>query len=483
MVFNYTGQIVLAEGGLMLLPMIVSLIYAEWRNALSFLITILIAVIIGLLLLITCKPKSRTIYAKEGFVIVALCWVVLSAVGALPFTISGEISNYCDAFFETVSGFTTTGASILRNVEALGYGMLFWRSFTHWIGGMGILVFIVALIPSMCDRSIHVLRAEMPGPIIGKLVPKTKETARILYLIYVVLTIVLILLLMLGGMPLFESCLYAFATAGTGGFSCSSAGVAEYSPYIQWVITIFMLLFGVNFNIFYLLLFKKFKAAFSSTEFWTYLGIFCGASLLITGNIIFSKMADTGSIGDIVRDACFQVASVMTTTGYATTDYNLWPSFSKAILIILMFIGACAGSTGGGLKISRVVMLCKMIARELRKMLHPRSVSTVQFEGKRLDDTTLSGTANYFALYILLFVCIFFFISLEPFSFESNFTAVVACINNIGPGLGAVGPSGSFADYSIFSKLILSFAMLVGRLEIYPMLFVLAPSVWRKRSN
>lgn len=476
MVFYTTGQIVLIEALMLLLPVIVSLIYRESCTS-AFLITIGIALIVGGSLILIFKPTDNVIYAKEGFLTVALAWISLSAIGALPFFISGEIPSYIDAFFETVSGFTTTGASILTDVESMSHGLLFWRSFTHWVGGMGVLVFVMAVIPNVSDRSIHIMRAEMPGPIIGKLVPKVKDTAKILYLIYIAMTLVQVLLLLFGGMSLFESLIHTFGTAGTGGFSSRSDSIASYSPYIQWVITIFMLLFGINFNLYYLLLIKRAKNAFSSTELWVYLTIFTASTAAITTNIL----PLIGEFSSAFRTAAFQVASIVTTTGYATADFNLWPELSKGILLLLMFIGSCAGSTAGGLKISRVIILFKMLRGEVKRMLHPRSVRVVRFEGKQLEENTLGSVSTYFAIYVICFFAIFLLLCFEPFDMETNFTAAAACFNNVGPGFGAVGPVSSYADYSAFSKLLLSFAMLLGRLEIFPLIIALSPYAWSKK--
>ena len=470
------GQIIKLEAGLLVLPLAVSIIYRE-RCALSFLITALASLFVGFAVTLISKPGNRLIYAKEGFVIVALAWLALSAIGAVPFVLSGEVRSYADAFFETVSGFTTTGASVLTDIEGMSHGLLFWRSFTHWVGGMGVLVFIMAIIPSVCDRSIHILRAEMPGPVMGKLVPKLKQTAKILYLIYIVMTVLEMILLLCGGMSLFDSALHSFATAGTGGFGIKGDSIASYSPYLQWVIAIFMFLFGINFNIYYLLLVRRFRSVLKSTETWCYIAICLISVSIITGNIY----SIYGNLPDSVRASAFQVASLVTTTGFSTADFNLWPGLSKGILLILMFIGGCAGSTAGGLKVSRVVMMIKMIRREFMKMIHPRSVSAVRIEGKKVDDTTLNGVNVYFALYMVIYFAVFLLLCLEPFDFETNFTAVAACYNNIGPGFGAVGPMGSFSGYSAFSKIVLSATMLLGRLEIYPLLFALIPSTWTKK--
>lgn len=461
----------------MLLPAAVSLIYLEYNCLWGFLISAALAFVIGSILALVCRPKNQVIYAKEGLAIVAIVWLCMSAIGALPFVISGEIPHFADAFFETVSGFTTTGASILTDVESMSHGLLFWRSFTHWVGGMGVLVFVMALIPNLSDRSIHIMRAEMPGPIVGKLVPKVKDTAKILYLIYIVMTAVEVVFLLAGGMPLFDSLLHAFGTAGTGGFGIKADSIASYSPYLQWVIAIFMLIFGINFNLFYLALIRRFRSVFRSTELWAYLGIVAVSIAVITANILslFS------SFSEALRLSAFQVSSIITTTGYATTNFDLWPGLSKTVLFILMFIGGCAGSTAGGIKVSRIVMMVKLVFNELRFMVRPRSVNTVHFEGKTVDEQTQRSVANYFLIYILCYFAIFILICFEPFGFESNFTAVAACFNNVGPGFGVVGPAGSFADYSAFSKVVLSFAMLLGRLEIFPLIIALTPRTWMRK--
>lgn len=476
-VFYTIGQLIGVEAAVMVLPLCVSLIYGEdsWK---AFLITIGIAIVLSALGLLLSKPKNHVIYAKEGFATVALAWIIMSGIGALPFVISGEIPNYIDAFFETVSGFTTTGSSIVRDVEALSYGILFWRSFTHWLGGMGVLVFVMAILPSSSDRSIHLLRAEVPGPVVGKLVPKIKQTAKILYLIYMVMTFIEVIFLLCGGMPLFDSLVHSFGTAGTGGFGIKADSIGGYSSYCQWVITIFMLLFGVNFNIFYLCLIRRFKSVLKSEELWAYLGIILAAATIITVNI----MPIYNSLSQSIRLSAFQVASIITTTGYATADFNTWPVLSKGILLILMFFGACAGSTGGGFKISRIVLLLKAVKRELHRLIHPRSRTTINFEGKNVDEGTVSGVECYLALYIICFLIVFFILCFEKsFDIETNFSAAASCFNNIGPGLGAVGPVSNYADYSALSKIVLSFAMLLGRLELFPLIITLAPSTWTKK--
>lgn len=477
MIFSTLGKLLIAESALMLLPLIVSICYKESKVSISFLITIFIAGAIGMALYLLCRTNNKTIFAKEGFIIVAFGWLGMSAIGAIPFVISGDIPHYIDAFFETVSGFTTTGATILRNVEILSRGGLFWRSFTHWIGGMGVLVFVMAVLPSISDRSIHIMRAEMPGPIIGKIVPKARETARVLYVIYLVMTVVEAILLLCGGMSLYESFIHAFGTAGTGGFGIRNDSIASYSPYIQWVITVFMFLFGINFNLYYLILIGKFKNAIKSGELWAYAGIAFTSVAVISINI--AHLFD--NFGDAFRASAFQVSSFITSTGFATANFNSWPVLSKTVLIVLMFIGACAGSTGGGFKVARVVMLVKMIKQELRRVIHPRSVTAVRFEGKALDSATLSSVSSYLAIYLVFFIGALLLISFDSLSFESNFTATLSCINNIGPIFSQTNPLISFDDYGLFSKIVLSLAMLLGRLEIYPLLIALIPSTWTKK--
>ena len=477
MIIYMLGRIALVEAVLLLLPLACALIYRE-STIIAFLLTIGIAIAFWGLCSVF-KPKNETIYAREGFVIVALAWIIMSGIGALPFYISRKIPHYYDAFFETVSGFTTTGASILNNVEALSKGMLFWRSFSHWIGGMGVLVLVMAIIPTETGRSIHIMRAEMPGPIVGKLVPKIKSTAKILYLIYIVMTAIQVIMLLCGEMNLFESLVYSFGTAGTGGFSIDADSLTGYSSYTQWVITIFMLIFGVNFNLYYLIIIKKIRTAVKSEELWWYIGIVAVSSALIAFNIypLYENVSDS------LRYSMFQVATIISTTGYATADFNLWPSLSKAILFILMFIGACAGSTAGGLKISRVVLLFKTIRTNLKRMLHPRSVDSVRLEGKSVDAATVTNVTAYLAIYFMCFTLIFLVISFENLGIETNISAVAACFNNVGPGFDKVGPIGNYDIYSPLSKVILSFAMLLGRLEIMPIILLFSPFVWFRGSS
>ncbi len=476
MIINAVGLVLRVEAALLLLPAIVGVIYGERQTWLAFLISAAISLVLGLLPKYFLKPRTHVIYAKEGFIIVAFTWIMLSIVGAVPLVLSGAVTSYADAFFEIVSGFTTTGASVIPDVEALTHGVLFWRSFTHWVGGMGIIVFVMAILPNVSERPIHILRAEIPGPTVGKLVPRIKDTALILYLIYIGMTVIETIMLLFGGMSFFEGLLHAFGTAGTGGFGIKRDSIAGYSPYIQWVITVFMVLFGVNFNLYYLALLRKFKAVVTSTELWAYLGIIISSVAVISWNIrhLFVGAEET------IRTAAFQVSSIISTTGYATTDFNLWPNLSKNILLILMFIGGCAGSTAGGIKVSRIVLLFKLISNEVKRMLHPRSVSSLRFEGKTVDGHTRKGVSNYFLIYFVCLLAIFLALSFEPFDFETNFTAVVTCFNNVGPGFGAVGPTGGFGDYSAFAKIVLSFAMLLGRLEIFPIIIALAPVSWAR---
>lgn len=464
----------------MLLPFVVGLIYSE-ASKWWFLLVAAATFLVGLGLMLLFKKSDKTLFAREGFAVVALSWIVMSLFGALPFYLSGTISSFTNAFFETVSGFTTTGASILPNVEVLDRCMLFWRSFTHWIGGMGILVFMMAILPSESGRNVHIMRAEMPGPIVGKVAPRVRDTAKILYLVYIVMTVVMVLFLWVGDMNLFESLVYTFGTAGTGGFGIKADSVGGYSAYSQWVITVFMLLFGVNFNLYCLILIKRIKAAIKSSELWCYIGIVAASVIAVTINIATTMANVYGNFSDVVRYSAFQVVSIITTSGFSTVDFNLWPEFSKMILVVLMFIGGCAGSTAGGLKVSRVIMMFKAVHRDLRQMIHPRSVNSVRFEGKTLDKLTLNSVSGYIVVYVIIFIAVMLVLSLEPFGFETSFTATAACFNNVGPGLGAVGPMSNFAGLSDLSKWALSFAMLLGRLEIFPILLTFSPLTWRKK--
>ena len=474
MILYTVGTLLKVEAALMLLPAGVGLLYKE--SPVAFLLTIAALLAVGQAMAWK-KPRNTAIYAKEGFLIVGLSWTLMSIFGALPFVISGEIPRFVDAFFETVSGFTTTGASILTDVEAMSRGMLFWRSFTHWVGGMGVLVFVLAVLPKAEAQTLYIMKAEVPGPTCGKLVARVRQTALILYGIYLAMTVILIVLLVLGGMPLFDSVLHAFGTAGTGGFGIKSVSVGYYnSVYIDYVIGIFMMLFGVNFNLYYYLLLGDFVSVYKSEELRWYLGIIAAAVGMITLNIL----PQYGSFLNSLRYAFFQVSSIITTTGYTTADYSLWPSFSQTILVMLMFIGAMAGSTGGGVKVSRVVVLVKNAYRELCAMRSPRSVNRLKFEGKAMDKTTISGIQAFFTAYVVLFCLSILVLSLDQQDHVSNLTAVAACINNIGPALGVCGPMGSYAPFSDLSKYMLSFDMLAGRLEIFPMLMLFAPSTYRR---
>lgn len=480
MIGYIVGQIVRVEGILMALPLICGLIYGEGLQ-LGFLIPIIIALLLGTLLTVK-RPTDSAIYAKEGFVSVALSWIVMSLIGTLPFLIGGYTTSFADAFFETVSGFTTTGASIFAEVESLDHSILFWRSFTHWIGGMGVLVFVLAILPQADTRSVklmHVMRAEVPGPKVGKLVSKISRTARIMYGIYIVMTLVQVVLLLLGGMPLFDSLLNSFGTAGTGGFGIKNTSIAAYdSVYIDYVIGIFMFLFGINFNLYYLIIIGQGVQAIKSEELRWYGIIVAGSTAIIAWDIFRVY----GSVGEAIRYAFFQVSSIITTTGYATADFDTWPVLSKTVILLLMFCGACAGSTTGGIKVSRVLLLIKTGLREIKYMLHPRAVVAVKMEGKPAEADIIRSASSFIIVYMMLFAVSFFALTFaEECDLVTGFTAVSACINNVGPGLGEVGPTGNFSAFTPFTKLLLSFDMLAGRLEIFPMIMLLAPSTWRSR--
>ena len=474
MISKILGRVMGVEAALMFGPVLTAAIYGE--SAAAFLLTMLIAAALAVLLSLP-RLKYSDLYAREGFVSVALSWLLMSLVGALPFVFSGEIPSYVDAFFEIVSGFTTTGASIILNVEELSHAALLWRSLSHWIGGMGVLVFIMAVLPLSEERSMHIMRAEVPGPQVGKLVPRIRHSSAITYLIYIALTVMLIVLLCLGGMPFFDSINHAMATAGTGGFSVKALSIGYYdSAYIDIVTATFMLLFGVNFSIYFLLLMRKFRPALRDSELHLYLGFAAFGTITIALNI----MDEYGGFWQALRYSYFQVSSIMTTTGFATADFNHWPAYSKAMLILLMFTGASAGSTGGGLKVSRIVILARAAAEEMGKMLNPRRTVAVRMSGQSVDSTTIRCALVFFAMYISITFLSTLAVSLDGFDLETNFSAVAACISNIGPGIGLVGPMGNYEMFSDFSKLLLSFNMLVGRLEIYPMLILFLPSTWRR---
>lgn len=470
------GRILLTEAALLTLPMLTALYYGEALQ--PFWIPMLALILIGLLLGAK-SPEKSSFYARDGLAVVALGWIGMSIFGSAPFYLSGAIPNLADCFFETVSGFTTTGATILTSVENLPKGILFWRSFTHWVGGMGVLVFVMAILPMGRDgRSMHLLRAEVPGPTVGKLVSRMSDTAKILYGIYLLMTVIETIFLLIGGMPFYDACIHAFGTAGTGGFSCRNLSVGAYeNPYFDLVIGIFMLLFGINFNLYYFLLIRRFREVFRSEELRTYLFIVGAAVLAIALDI--SKFYQ--NFWESLRLAFFQVASIITTTGYATADFNLWPSFSKTILVLLMFVGACAGSTGGGIKVARIVILVKTSWGDMRRMLHPNAISSVRFEGKPLNDRQIRSVHLFLTTYLLVFTISCLLLSFEQFDLITIFTSIASCMNNIGPGLEIVGPMGNFSDFSSFSKLLLAFDMLVGRLEIFPMLLLFAPSIWKRK--
>ena len=475
-VLHTVGQILLIEAGLLLIPVVVGLIYHEQESVRAFLITVAITAAAGALLSLV-RPGKKSIYAREGFAITGLSWIALSFFGCLPFVISRQIPGFIDAFFETVSGFTTTGSSILTDIEALDNAMLFWRSFTHWIGGMGILVFSMIIIPLGGKRSMYILRAEAPGPSSSKLVPKMRDTAAILYGIYFAMSALLLAFLLAGGMPLFDGLINVFGTAGTGGFSNHSASIGHYdNEYFEVVISVFMILFGVNFNLYYLIFLRRFKAAVKSEEFHWYLGIIAFAVITIAINI----NSLYGSLHQALRHSFFSVSSIITTTGFGTMDFDQWPQYSRTILVLLMFIGACAGSTGGGLKVSRVMLLLRTAKRSMRRMIHSRSVESIRFDGRIMEEETLNTCLIYLTIYCLVTVASVGLVSLNNFPFETNVTGVIACMNNIGPGLGMVGPAGNFAAFSGFSKIVLAFDMLAGRLELFPVLFLFSVRTWKR---
>lgn len=477
MMGRFIGHILLVEAVFMVVPLIISLVQKENMASIGFSASLCIILLLALLLLVLCRGSKRGFKAKEGYVCVSASWIIMSLLGCLPFFISREIPLYQDALFETVSGFTTTGASILSEVESLSMGSLYWRSFTHWLGGMGVLVFVLAVGASGESSkgfTMHLLRAESPGPQVGKLVPKMKKTAEILYIIYVVLTIINIIFLLLGNMPLFDAVCTAFGTAGTGGFGIKSDSMAGYSPYIQNVCTVFMLLFGVNFSCYYMLLLRQFYSVLKDEELRFYLAVVFGSILLIALNI--RGFYDT--IGETVRHAAFQVASIVTTTGYATTDFDTWPSFSKAIILGLMVIGASAGSTGGGFKCARILIVVRSLKRNLRRAISPQKVQVVRINNHMIDEKVLENTNAYLVAYVVILFFSFIIVSIDRFSVTTNFTAVLSCFNNIGPGLESVGPTCNFGDFSTLSKLTLIVDMLAGRLEIFPVLILFSRDTW-----
>ena len=480
MMGRFIAQILMLEGLFMLPALCISLAFGEAAAVKAFLLTALLLLGISVGLRLLCKGAKSNFYATDGMVCVALSWIVLSLAGCLPFLLSREIPRFIDALFEIVSGFTTTGASILPAVEHMSRGILYWRSFSHWVGGMGVLVFLLAIAPSGEQGkgfTMHLLRAESPGPSVGKLVPKMRKTAAILYLLYIFLTVADIAFLLLGGMPLFDAVCNAFGTAGTGGFGVRNDSFAGYSPYLQNVTTVFMLLFGVNFSCHYLLLLGQFRSVFKDEELRAYLGIVLASVLLIAWNV----RGLYGSLGETLRHSAFQVSSIVTTSGFATTDFDQWPSFSKTILLCLMVIGASAGSTGGGMKVARVLLLFKSLRRSFLQMLHPNRVQMIRNNGQVVDDKVIEGTNAYLIAYVFILFISFLLVSLDGFSTATNFSAILCCFNNIGPGLEAVGPTCNFSSLSVLSKLVLIVDMLLGRLEIFPILCLFSRHTWSRR--
>ena len=480
MLSRIIGLTVLLTAAFMAVPLLLALVDGEPNNVAAYGVTMGLMAVFGLALFLFSRNGDRTFYAQEGFAATGLSWVVMSLFGALPFCIGGEIPHYIDALFEIISGFTTTGASILSDVEALSRCNIYWRSFSHWLGGMGMLVFLLAVVPEArksAGSGMYLMRAESPGPSVGKLSPHLRQTAMILYGMYFLLTLLCVGFLLLGGMPVFDSFCIAFGTAGTGGFSIRNSGMADYSAYLQSVVTIFMFLFGVNFSLYFLLLIRQFKSVFKNEELRLYAGIAAGSILLITVNITGMY----GSVREALHHAAFQVSSIMTTTGYASVDFEQWPAFSKAVLFALMFVGACAGSTAGGLKVSRVLLLLKSIRRTVRKALHPRRVQSVRMDGHVIDEETSNNVNAYLAVYCVILLLSFVVISVDGYSIGTNISAVAACFNNVGPGFELVGATGNYGHYSDFSKLVLSADMLLGRLEIFPLLVLFSPDTWSRK--
>ncbi len=473
MVSYIIGLLLMFQAVFMAIPAVTAVIYGE-QELWIFIGIALSCLLIGYLMTWR-KPKNKTLFAREGFVIVALCWIILSLIGALPFFLSREIPNYVDALFESVSGFTTTGASILTEVENMPRSIMIWRSFTHWVGGMGVLVFIMAFLPISGAQNMHIMKAESPGPSVGKLVPRVKTTALLLYAIYFALTVIQLILLLCGGMPMFDALNTAFATAGTGGFGIRNDSLNGYSAYVQIVVTVFMLLFSINFNSYYFLLRGKLREALT-TEVKAFLLIVGSVIAIVTINIhtLF------GSVGEALRHAAFSVASLISTTGFATVDFNTWPELSRALLVLVMFIGACAGSTGGGIKVSRILILCKSVTKELRNMLHPKQVKRITMDSHAVEHDVVRSINVYMVCYAAIFICSFLVLSLENNDLVTTFTAVTATLNNIGPGLENVGPTANYMFFSIPSKIVMIFDMLAGRLELFPMLLIFLPNTWKK---
>lgn len=478
MMGRFTAQMLLIEGIFLIPALLISLFLGESAAAYGFAVTLGLIALVGGPMYFFCRDAKSAFYATDGMVCVAVSWFVLSLVGAIPFYVSEAIPSYIDALFETVSGFTTTGASILPEVEHMAKGLMYWRSFTHWVGGMGVLVFLLAIAPSKGNEhgfTMHLLRAESPGPSVGKLVPKMRKTAAILYFLYIILTVLDFLFLIIGGMPVFDAVCTAFGTAGTGGFGIKNDSIASYSPYLQNVTTVFMLLFGVNFSCYYLLTQRQIKNVLKDEELRLYVLIVLGSIGLVVWNLgdFYPTLEET------VRHAAFQVSSIITTTGFATTDFDLWPSFSRTILLCLMVIGACAGSTGGGLKVARVLLLFKSLKRNIAQMLHPRKVQVIRNNGSVVSERIVANTNAYLCAYVVLMFGSFVLISLDGYSVGTNFSAVLSCLNNIGPGLELAGPTCNFSIFSTFSKLVLILDMLLGRLEIFPILVLFSPDTWK----
>lgn len=474
MIVYILGWILNFEALFMVIPLAAAIIFGD-NTILPILLTMGICAAIGLPIT-RKKPKESSLHSRDGYVIVSLSWIILSAFGALPFVFSGAIPNYIDALFETVSGFTTTGASILSDVEAVPKSLLIWRSFTHWIGGMGVLVFIMAFLPLSGGQNMHIMKAESPGPSVSKLVPRIKTTALLLYAIYFVLTLIEFILLLFGGMPVFDALNTTFATAGTGGFSVKNNGLASYSETVRAIVTIFMILFSLNFNIYFLIFSKKFKDAFKMSEIWYYLAIIAAATGIITVNIKGMFPSTREAFGN----AIFTVSSIISSTGFTAVDFNLWPEISRTILVLLMFIGACAGSTGGGIKVYRIVILFKSMGKELQTLIHPKQVKKIRIDSHEIEHEVIRSVNVFMVCFILVFVISLLCISFEDYDMVTNFTAVATTINNIGPGLELVGPTSNFAFFSPFSKLVLIFDMLAGRLELFPMLLLFSPVTWKK---
>ena len=473
-VLRMLGYVLQFEAGFLLLPCVVALIYRE-KSGFAYLIMAAVCFVIGVCLS-RIKGKSKNFFAKEGFASVALSWIVMSLAGCMPFILSGEIPKFIDALFETVSGFTTTGASILADVEALSKASIFWRSFTHFVGGMGVLVFLLAILPLAGGQNMHLMRAESPGPQVGKLVPKIRSTALILYAIYIGMTVVQFILMLCGGMPLFDAVTIAIGTAGTGGFAVNNAGLGGYSYYIQTVVAVFMILFGVNFNVYYLFLIRKPLQALKSEEVRWYFGIIATALVLVTWN----TRGMYESLYDSAHHAFFQIATLISSTGFATTDFNLWPSFSKTILLLIMFCGACAGSTGGGIKVSRILILLKSIKQEVKSFLHPRTVRQTRIEGKVLEPQVRSSVQVFFFTYALMLAVSILLFSLGGYDFETNFSMAVSALSNMGPGFGAAGPMCNYSGFPVLTKCVMIFDMLAGRLELFPMLLLFVPGTWKR---